>query len=199
VSLTERATTKTDESDAEIIAASGADPELFGLVFDRHVGQIHGYFLRRVGPALAEELTAETFSVAFANRARFVPLRESAGPWLYGIATNLVSNVRRAERRRLAAYERAALFPSAVGDEFERADARVDAQHLAEGLVSALLELQPGDRDALLLFAWQDLTYEEVGAALAIPPGTVASRINRARRLVRESLRLAVEDGMGAV
>jgi RNA polymerase sigma factor (sigma-70 family) len=199
VTLTERKPRMDEATDAEILAASVAEPELFSLVFDRHVGSIHGYLLRRVGSALAEELTAETFAVAFANRARFVPLHESGGPWLSGIATNLIGGARRAERRRLVAYERASIVTATLGDEFERADARIDAQGLAGALVQALMRLQTRDRDALLLFAWQNLTYEEVGEALGIPPGTVASRINRARRLVRESLHRVVADETGAM
>jgi RNA polymerase sigma factor (sigma-70 family) len=46
------------------------------------------------------------------------------------------------------------------------------------------------DRDALLLHVWGDLTYDEIAAALEIPIGTVRSRINRARRQLREILAL---------
>ena len=182
------ATMTADPTDAGLISASVSDPEAFGLLFDRHVDVIHGYISRRVGSLLAEELTAETFARAFARRGAFVALHESAGPWLYGIATNLVRNARRAERRQLHAYGRAAGIASGQPDDFDQADARVDAQQGAPRLVGALLELEPGDRDALLLFAWQELSYEEVGAALGIPAGTVASRINRSRRRMRASL-----------
>ena len=57
-------------------------------------------------------------------------------------------------------------------------------------LAAALAELNQGDRDVLLLIAWEGLTYDEVGHALAIPVGTVRSRLNRARRLVRAALDL---------
>jgi RNA polymerase sigma-70 factor (ECF subfamily) len=56
------------------------------------------------------------------------------------------------------------------------------------GLVDALVRLDARDREALLLFAWAELTYEEVATALDIPIGTVRSRIHRARRALRESL-----------
>jgi RNA polymerase sigma factor (sigma-70 family) len=46
--------------------------------------------------------------------------------------------------------------------------------------------LPPGDREALLLFAWEELSYQEIAEALAIPIGTVRSRINRARVRLRE-------------
>lgn len=185
--------TAADLSDADLIAVSGADPETFGLLFDRYVGAIHGYIRRRVGAALAEELTAETFARAFAARGSFVALHQSASPWLYGIATNLVHNASRAERRQLEAYGKAASIATGPSAEFDQADARLDALRATPRLVMALLELQPGERDALVLFAWQDLSYQDVGTALGIPAGTVASRINRARRLVRASIGAAGE------
>lgn len=55
-------------------------------------------------------------------------------------------------------------------------------------LAGALAALSPGDRHVLLLVTWADLGYQEVADALRIPLGTVRSRLNRARRKVREAL-----------
>ena len=44
------------------------------------------------------------------------------------------------------------------------------------------------DRDVLLLFAWADLSYEQIAEALSLPVGTVRSRLNRARTRMREEL-----------
>ncbi|MEP6757960.1 MAG: RNA polymerase sigma factor [Actinomycetota bacterium] len=194
------AKTATEVSDADLIRESVSDPKVFGSLFDRHVDVIHGYISRRVGAPLAEELTAETFARAFARRESFVALHDGASPWLFGIATNLVHNARRAERRQLLAYGKAAAVSGDQPNEFDQAEARVDALRAAPRLVAALLVLDPGDRDALLLFAWQDLSYKEVGVALGIPTGTVASRINRSRRRLRASLGTdAVPDAEGTV
>ena len=65
---------------------------------------------------------------------------------------------------------------------------RVSAQAARAQLADALAALAGRDRDVLLLAAWADLSYEEIAAALAIPVGTVRSRLFRARRLIRESL-----------
>ena len=188
-----------DISDAELISASKTDATSFGVLFDRHVDRIYAYVVRRIGPSLAEELTAETFARAFEYRTRFVPIQESAGPWLYGIATNLIHRARRAERRQLAAYRRAGAVAAGSADDFGDADDRVDAGRAAERFVSALEGLARGDRDALLLFVWEDLTYEEIAGALRIPAGTVASRINRARRQLRAAPGQAGEYLMGAI
>ncbi len=55
-------------------------------------------------------------------------------------------------------------------------------------LTGALAALSAGDRDVLLLIAWEQLTYQEVARALDIPEGTVQSRLHRARTKTREVL-----------
>ncbi len=70
----------------------------------------------------------------------------------------------------------------------EGADHRVSAQAAHGELAGALAALSPGDRHVLLLIAWADLSYQEVADALSLPVGTVRSRLNRARRKVRQAL-----------
>ena len=60
-------------TDAQIIATSESDPSRFGEIFDRHFPAIHRYVHRRVGRQLADDLAAETFSVAFRNRGTVRP------------------------------------------------------------------------------------------------------------------------------
>ncbi len=188
-----------DASDTALIASSEADAASFGVVFDRHVDKIYAYVVRRVGITLAEELTAETFAKAFEQRARFVPIHDSAGPWLYGIATNVVRKAWRAEQRQLSAYRKTAGSRAITPDDFGDVDDRVDAKRAAAGLIAALATLEPGDRDALLLFVWEELSYDQIGAALQIPTGTVASRINRARRQLKDAPDQMGECSIGVV
>jgi RNA polymerase sigma-70 factor (ECF subfamily) len=173
-------------SDAELISGSLRDPTLFADVFDRHYSAIAGFLRRRVERSLADELAAETFLRAFDGRARYDVTRADARPWLFGIAANLLGRHRRVEERRLRAFARAA------GSVEERAlddvDARLDAVAASPVLAAALASLGAGDRGVLLLYAWADLSYEEISAALEIPVGTVRSRLHRARELVRKRL-----------
>jgi RNA polymerase sigma factor (sigma-70 family) len=74
-----------------------------------------------------------------------------------------------------------------------RAFARVDAQREdtppeEPRLASALGALSVEERDALLLYAWAELSYDEIAEALAVPVGTVRSRLHRARSRLREAL-----------
>lgn len=174
-------------TDAEIIQASRSDPPRFGLVFDRHFGALHRYLRRRVGKDLADELAAETFARAFAARDRYDPTHLNARPWLFGIAANLLRRHARTEKRRLLAYARMGIDPVSSPD-LESAEERLDAQEAGPTIATALAALNPGQREILLLFAWADLSYEEIGLALGVPVGTVRSRLSRARSRMRELL-----------
>lgn len=176
--------------DAALIAESRLVPERFGVVFDRHAVAVHGYITRRLGPDIADDLVAETFLVAFRKRAAYDLGQPSARPWLYGIATRLISRHRRDELRFLRAIARTGIDPAAecggdpVADEGIR---HADAQAMRRRLAAALASLSQVDRDALLLIT-DGLRYEEAALALGIPQGTVSSRVARARKTVRMML-----------
>jgi RNA polymerase sigma-70 factor (ECF subfamily) len=180
-------------SDAEVIAGSLEDPRLYATLFDRHAGVVYRFLIRRVGRDTADELLGETFRIAFERRASFDGTRPSARPWLYGIATNLVARHRRTEGRRLRATARLAeaVPAEALADVVAAA---LDAQAAWPLALDAIAGLPDGERDALLLYVWEELTYEEIGAALQIPVGTVRSRLNRARSRLRELVAASSEE-----
>ncbi|MCZ4611031.1 sigma-70 family RNA polymerase sigma factor [Streptomyces sp. Lzd4kr] len=171
-------------NDADVVAGSLEQPELFARLYDRYAPDIHRYAARRLGETAADDITADTFLTAFRIRARYDRTRPSARPWLYGIAANLIGRQRRTEVRALRALARTGHDPVAASW-VEDSDSRVAAQG---PLADALASLSAGDRHVLLLVAWADLTYQEVAEALDVPVGTVRSRLNRARRKVRTAL-----------
>jgi RNA polymerase sigma factor (sigma-70 family) len=177
------------ESDAAVIARSLRDPEAFAAIFDRYFDRIHRYVASRLGGSAADDIAADTFLAAFDQRDRYDGEHPSARAWLYGIATNKISRYRRDEERHYRALQRTGVD----GDEAAHDDlvaARVSAASLQPRLAKGLAGLPPGTRDVLLLVACAQLPYDEVAAALAIPMGTVASRLNRARKHLRQTLGL---------
>ncbi|GAA4578940.1 RNA polymerase sigma factor [Micromonospora coerulea] len=174
-------------TDAAVIERSLRAPESFAVIFDRHAPYIHRYLARRLGAGIADDLVAETFLAAFRRRGRFDTAYPDARPWLYGIATNLVGQHRREEEREYRL--RQAYIPAlSEASHADRVTTVVTAQSLRHILFAALAKLSTGDRDVLLLIAWEELTYDEAASALAIPVGTVRSRLHRARKLLREAL-----------
>jgi RNA polymerase sigma factor (sigma-70 family) len=174
-------------TDAAVIASSWPEPERFAVLFDRHAPHIYRYLARRAGRQVADDLVAETFLAAFAKRDRYDLGHADARPWLYGIATNLVGQQRRNDARQYRITQAATAEPEVPGHA-ERVAADVTAQAMRPLLDAALAGLPAGDRDVLLLIACEQLTYQEVSRALAIPVGTVRSRLHRARTKVRQAL-----------
>ncbi len=176
-------------TDAQLITASWSQPHRFGVIFDRHFDVIYRYLASRVGAELADDLASEVFSVAFRRRSSYDDARDDARPWLYGIATNLLRRHRRVEQRQLRAYARSDL-PT---EDFDSTAviARVDAGAQKAAIAIALAALKSGDRDVLILFSGADQSYQDIAEALGIPVGTVRSRLNRARRIVRARLGLS--------
>jgi RNA polymerase sigma-70 factor (ECF subfamily) len=182
-----RALPSAQPSDTELITRSTVEPELFAALFDRHATAVHRYLGRRVGE-LADDLLSETFLIAFRRRAAYRPDHVEVRPWLMGIATNVVHGHLRSERRRYRALSRASAEPAVAGPGAEESHDRLAAQAMRGPLAAALAGLKAHDRDVLLLFAYAQLSYEEIAAALDVPIGTVRSRLNRARRQTRAAL-----------
>src|SRR5499427_5493702 len=178
----------SDPSDAEVIRRSASEPEAFGLIYDRHAATLLRFLGRRAGAKIAEGLVGDLFRIAFERRKAFDAARETALPWLYGIGSHLLLKHRRSEARRLRASARMAA-DSPRTDWRARAaalDARVSISRVADAIES----LPDEEREPLLLFAWEELSYHHVAEALELPIGTVRSRLNRARAHLRELLEL---------
>jgi RNA polymerase sigma-70 factor (ECF subfamily) len=173
-------------SDAEVIRRSLGEPEAFGLVYERHAATVLRFLGRRVGAGVAEGLVGELFRIAFERRKTFDGSRASALPWLYGIGSNLLLKHRRGEARRLRANARMAVREA---PDRRASAAALDARLLFPRVADAIEALPDGEREALLLFAWEDLSYQSVAEALELPIGTVRSRLNRARAHLRELLK----------
>ncbi|HYK70664.1 MAG TPA: RNA polymerase sigma factor [Streptosporangiaceae bacterium] len=179
--------TSTADNDATVIRHSLSDPEQFAIVAHRHAAAITRYVTRRLGTDAAEDVASETFLVAFRQRAGYSGDGRDCLPWLYGIATRLCHRHWRSETKQLRLLARTGADP--VTEPFtDRVDAQVTASAVKPRLAAALSRLPKPQRDALLLQAWADLTYDQIARATGVQLGTVQSRISRARRRLREQL-----------
>lgn len=175
-------------TDAEVIAASLTDPARFGEIFTRHHDAVYRFASRRVGAGEAADVTSDVFLQALRGRQKYDLDRHNCLPWLYGIGVNVIGDhLRRASRR-------SRIYLKGYETTFDHADfttplvERADAESAISGLNRALGRLGKKDRETLLLFAIDRLTYSEVAQALGVPIGTVGSRILRARRKIMEQI-----------
>ena len=158
------------------------DPEAFRGLFDEHARSVYNHGFRLTGDwSVAEEVVSLTFLEAWRLRGRIdADADGSLRPWLLGIATNVARNVRRAAWRYDGALAR---LPrqSSEPDFAEDLVARLDDQERIARVRAALTVLRTPEREVLALCVLAGLDYAEAAEALAVPVGTVRSRLSRAR------------------
>jgi RNA polymerase sigma factor (sigma-70 family) len=165
--------------------AQAGDADAFGLLFERHARTVYNCCFRRIGDwAVAEDLVSIVFLEAWRRRDMRIPPGKEL-PWLLGIATNVVRNRRRSERRHAAALRRVPR-PRAEPELTGESDERIDAERLMRRTLELLARLPRRELDVFVLCAWFELSYDDAALALEIPTGTVRSRLARARARLRE-------------
>ena len=179
--------------------ALGSEPSQDALehvgLWDAYAGAIYRYCFRRTADArLAEDLTSIVFLEAWRRRADVSVAPEAALPWLYGVATNVLRNQRRSQRRQRMALAR---LPRPL-DEPDFADEladRLDDEQRMRVILSQLRKLSRLEQEVLSLCVWEGLTSQAASAALWIPEATIRTRLHRARA----HLRALSEGGTGAI
>ncbi len=168
------------------IARSG-DRDAFAALFDHFAPRVKGLLMRGGAPAeLAEEVAQETLLAVWRKAALFDPAKASASTWIATIARNLrIDIARRETRSRLSQVyeildEEAPEQPDAMLSGAER-DARVRA---------AMTQLSPDQYRVVELAFIEGFSHQDVANRLAIPLGTVKSRL----RLALSHLRGRLED-----
>jgi RNA polymerase sigma-70 factor (ECF subfamily) len=175
-------------TDAEVIAASLTDPSRFGEIFTRHHDALYRFAGRRVGQGDAADITADVFLKALQLRSRYHLDRPNCLPWLYGIGVNVIGDHLRKSKRRSRIYLKGEATAFDQDDFTNHLVERMDAESALSTINRALGRLGNRDRETLLLFAIDRLTYSEVAQALGVPIGTVGSRILRARKKIMEQV-----------
>jgi RNA polymerase sigma factor (sigma-70 family) len=168
-----------EDSDADLIQASGSDAAAFGALYERHALKVYAWCHRRLDWA-ASDLTAETFAQAWLSRDRFRDEHQgSALPWLLGIARNVLRETIRRNRVETRARERLGLPLDLSPDEYGAVEERLSPRAT---LAAALEQLPEHERDALELRVVDELSYDQVADRLAIRPAAARLRVSRALR-----------------
>lgn len=175
------AVTEAHDEQSLIDGARRGDREAQREIYSRTADRIYRLLLRMTrNPDDAFDLAQETYLRAFTRISQFDG-RSAFATWLYGIAVNEGRQfLRRSTKRRTQELE-PPLDPSDAASNDDRAHVRVDVE-------DALAALAPDDRAILLLRYQEGLDYATIAEIAGCPPGTVASRLNRARQRLRERL-----------
>jgi RNA polymerase sigma-70 factor, ECF subfamily len=139
-------------------------------LFSEHAAPVRAYARRRVTSTMADDVVSDVFVVAW-RRLDDVP--EDGLPWLLGCAQRIIANHRRSGRRQTALFDRLSREPTAA----PQGQAPTDSV-----LGEALARLSDGDREVLMLTAWEGLEPARAAAVVGCSPRAFAMRLHRARR-----------------
>jgi len=146
-------------------------------LFREYGADVLAYALRRTDAAGAEDVVAEVFLTAW-RRGERVPDRDPV-LWLYAVARRVLANQRRATRRREA-------LPDVLGTLARQPSAAPDPAR--SPLTAALARLRQGEREVLMLTAWEGLDARQAATVLGCTPQAVHTRLHRARARLRAEL-----------
>ncbi len=183
------------EPDPDLDGARNGDREAFGRLVRRHQRRVYAAALHILGNhSDADDATQEAFVRAFKGLSTFDG-RADFFTWLYRITVNTALNSLRGGKRGAALSQKSGQEAAHVGGRPEAlgqagSDPARTLQTSAEvsRVIDAIAELSPSLRVTLVLATIEDMPHKQIAEILEIPEGTVAWRVNEARRLLRQRL-----------
>jgi RNA polymerase sigma-70 factor (ECF subfamily) len=188
-----------DEVLLERLAAG--DEEAFQALYQRHQGPLYRYALHMTGRVeAAEEVVQESFMVLIRGGGKFDPGRGELAGFLFGIARNHVHRFLEADGRYQGLPDEG---PDALAgqspapflhEQVDPAERLIRAETTAQ-VRRAVLSLPERYREVVTLCDLEEMEYERAASILHCPVGTVRSRLNRAREMLAEKLRVTLVPG----
>jgi RNA polymerase sigma factor (sigma-70 family) len=175
-------------TDHELLTATAAgDLTAFGLVFERYARAVLTFHAGRThDPAVAADLTSETFAAALTAAHAYRPLTPSAGPWLFGIARRKLADARRTGAVERRARERLGMRALLVTEEdLDRIHALADLARGGSPALDELDRLPPSQREAVRARILDEREYPEIARGLACSEAVVRQRVSVGLRALR--------------
>ncbi len=182
----------TDENpavDQLLESCRQGDRDAFATLFETYRDRVYSIALVffKGDAAAAGDITQQVFLKLMSRMSQFEN-RADFSTWLYRLVTNTCLDRHRSLRRWVffgTAEEADSAGPVRSG---RSAEEEYSQRQLSEVVHSAIAELKPKFRMAILLKYFDDLSYEEMAAVLQVSKGTVASRLNRGHRMLARRL-----------
>ncbi len=170
--------------------ARDRDRDAFAALFDHFAPRLKAYLMRSgAAPAAADDFAQDAMLTVWRKAEMFDPSRARAATWIFTIARNRRIDALRRDNRPLPIPE-----ISLASAEPERPDELLEVRQDEGRVRAALRSLKPDQIEVIQMAFFQDLTHAEVARSLALPLGTVKSRIRNAMIKLRDLLDQPVEE-----
>ncbi len=162
----------------------------FEALYQRYQGPIFRFVLHMSGNAgSAEEITQEVFMSVISNPKSYDPAKGTVAGYMFGIARNLMRRSMRESAHDVPlADENGEGDVSDLSEEIDLLEELNQAEAL-EALRKAVLALPQGYREVVVLCELEEMSYPEAAALLKCSDGTVASRLHRAKAMLKAKLK----------
>lgn len=183
---------RSDEAVAVLV--QNGDAESFGILMERYEEKLLRYGRKFLSDREdVKDIVHDVFLQSYKNLKSF-DAKQRFSPWIYRIAHNaFVNELRRKSRRPFALPDFDSLLSYAVYEDPAEAEReRADMRQMAE---QGLSMLKASEREILILFYMEELSYKEIAEVLKMPMGTVSVRLSRAKKALRaayDSLNISV-------
>lgn len=176
-----------ERTDEELLAdAARGDETAFRAVYERHRDAVFRFSYRMLGSAAAEDVTHDCFLSLLQNPSRFNASRAALRTYLYAAARNLA--LKQMERSVSSAASLDDLKSEPQAHEREEPLRRALDAELAAAVKRAIAQLPAQQREALILFEYEELSLAEIAAIVGADAGAVKARLHRARANLRQTL-----------
>ncbi|MFA5954054.1 MAG: RNA polymerase sigma factor [Patescibacteria group bacterium] len=157
------------------------DTEAFGILVERYEQKMLRYASKFLfGREDSEDVVQDVFLKAYANIQGFNTNRRFS-PWLYRIAHNeFINTLHKHARLPVPFFDPDTLFPHPLSN--ESADRAIHEKELRAALDDSLGKLDEKYREPLVLYFFEDLSYQEIAEVMQIPISTVGVRISRGKQ-----------------
>ncbi|MDP2586188.1 MAG: sigma-70 family RNA polymerase sigma factor [Candidatus Komeilibacteria bacterium] len=178
------------ETERLLVLAAQADPAEFGQLYELYFDKIYHFLLSRSGfnRELAEDLTSQTFLQALEKINRFKWQGVPFGAWLYRIAINNLNSHWRKHKRVLTTDDDNLAKLADDFSDLNQTDASTVDQFDLAALYKAIKQLSEEDQNLLALKYFQDLSYEEISAAIGLSVNSVGVKLHRAVKKLKKLL-----------
>ena len=161
------------------------DKAAFAELFQYYAPRVKAYLMRNgTEDSQAEEIAQEALIAVWRKAAMFDPAKASAGTWIFAIARNLRRDaIRRARRPEFDPTD-----PAFVPDAETPPDDTLEAEELRDRIAAAVKQLPADQAEVIKLSFFEDKPHSEIATTLALPLGTVKSRLRLAMRRIRSMI-----------
>jgi RNA polymerase sigma-70 factor (ECF subfamily) len=154
------------------------------ILIDRYEEKLTRYVSRMIfDKSKVEDLTQDVFINAYTNINSF-NVKQKFNPWIYRIAHNIcINEIKKSSRWKILDIDSDTILPFLFAK--ERTETNYEKDEIRKEMAECLEKLDTKYKEAIMLYYYEEMSYDEISDVLKIPTSTVGIRIKRAKEKIK--------------